>query len=389
MIPNFNYSIDQIFYPTLLIFSITIVTSFLITRWPVFSILAGTFKASLYYLYCGVFFKSIHIFNDARIYLEGGIDLFHFGIFRADFSDTILYAGAIAGGNHFGYFLYNTLAFHIFNIGHYAPIAFNILLTLLIGWLGALLAKREFGFSLKQGKILFAILIFHPDILTWSTIANLKDIIALLINILLLFSVSLFFKEYYFKAIVLALSVSFISLFIRFYIPALFTIALILSTIPLRLIKIKPIPIIIISFLALLLYSRLGGQYEFVMQQLGKDFVNPFYGFIRFLLTPIPFNVDPDLLILNFPAIFHWLFAPFIYFGIKKTMKIKTPFMRFFLFYFFIFILLYAIYGELQGPRHRLQIIYAWTLLDFIGVFSVFHLTKLKVYSWEKRLILK
>jgi len=106
-------------------------------------------------------------------------------------------------------------------------------------------------------------------------------------------------------------------------------------------------------------------------------------------LTPIPFNADPDLLILNFPAIFHWIFTPFIYYGIKKTMKIKTPFMRFFLFYFFIYILLYAIYGELQGPRHRLQIIYAWTLLDFIGVFSVFHLTKLKVYSWEKRLILK
>ena len=145
----------------------------------------------------------------------------------------------------------------------------------------------------------------------------------------------------------------------------------------------------IISFLALLLYSRLGGQYEFVMQQLGKNFVNPFYGFIRFLLTPIPFNVDPDLLILNFPAIFHWLFTPFIYFGINKTMKINTSFMRFFLFYFFIFILLYAINGELQGPRHRLQIIYAWTLLEFIGVFSVSHLTKLKVYSWKKRLFLK
>jgi hypothetical protein len=62
---------------------------------------------------------------------------------------------------------------------------------------------------------------------------------------------------------------------------------------------------------------------------------------------------------------------PFFIFGLQKVWKMRTPFSRFMVAYLIVFLGLYATYGELQGPRHRVQLDFAWALLQFIGAMAV------------------
>ncbi len=96
------------------------------------------------------------------------------------------------------------------------------------------------------------------------------------------------------------------------------------------------------------------------------------------LLTPIPFNTQEAYNFLNIPALFHWLSMPFILNGIFYIYRVKTGFSRFFIIYLSLFMLLYGVYEELQGPRHRVQLDYAFALLQFFGFYLFFMMPKRK-----------
>jgi hypothetical protein len=59
---------------------------------------------------------------------------------------------------------------------------------------------------------------------------------------------------------------------------------------------------------------------------------------------------------------------PFVILGFVTIAKQPTDYSRFFLFYVLVFLALYSCYGELQEPRHRVQIDYAWAVLQFMGM---------------------
>lgn len=103
-----------------------------------------------------------------------------------------------------------------------------------------------------------------------------------------------------------------------------------------------------------------------------SHYSQPIYGFIRFLLTPIPFNTEYNYRFLNIPALLHWLFLPFMLIGINFIFKYNTSFTRYLIIYFILFTLLYAFFGELQGPRHRVQLDFIIALSQFLGFYKIF-----------------
>jgi hypothetical protein len=133
-----------------------------------------------------------------------------------------------------------------------------------------------------------------------------------------------------------------------------------------------------VSLIVLMFFLIGESAFQFATSSLQENFVNPFYGFIRMLLTPIPFNAQREYAFLNFPALFHWMLMPFVVFGLIRLWRMNTRFSRFFIAYLLVFFSLYAVYWELQGPRHRVQMDYAWAILQFIGVMVALGVMKLK-----------
>ena len=200
----------------------------------------------------------------------------------------------------------------------------------------------------------------------------------LLLHVLLLLSVSLLFRKRLREALLLGLPTVFVLFFLRFYVPLLFAAALVTGTILARGVRIGPrIRYLLLGgIVAGFLFVRLG-ESEILrgILQVQEHFVNPLYGFVRFILTPIPFHTSPAYAFLNIPALIHWLLMPFVVAGFVHVFGMGGLFARFFLIYLLVFIGLHAVFGELQGPRHRVQLDYAWATLQFLGVVLMFRRT--------------
>ena len=373
------FALDILLWPASAIFVFTLFVTLWATRSPLGAMTAAFLKTGIFLVYFGWLFDGTFTFLDDWGYLEGGFRLLAADVGVTNLADNWESLLLVGGGPHFVYYLYNAYAFQIFGEGYYAPVACNNLLTPLIAYLGARLALREFGLTPRQGRCFYFFLLFHPDILAWSTIMNGKDILVLLSHVVLLLSVSLLYRKRLRVALLLGLPTVFVLFFLRYYVPVLFAAALVAGAILAHRIRIGPrIRYLLLGgIVAGFLFVRLGeSEIPGGILQVQEHFVNPLYGFVRFILTPIPFHTAPAYAFLNIPALIHWLLMPFVVAGFVHVFGMRGFFARFFLFYLLVFIGLYAVFGELQGPRHRVQLDYAWATLQFLGLMLMFRRTR-------------
>lgn len=366
-----SFDLYTLLWPAIAIFMLCLVVTYKATKWPAIAIFAAFVKTLFFVTYFGWLFDGTFTFLDDWKYLKGGEMLLNTGVGVSNIADNWALLLSIGGGKHVLYYLYNTYAFRLFGVGYYAPVALNIILTIMIAFLGARLATQEFGLSYKQGKLFYLFLLFQPDILAWSNIMNGKDILILLLHVLLLQAVALLYRKRLLYAFLVGVPIVMILAFLRFYVPILFVVALLLSTVLSGRIRIKDriLYLLLGSILTGVILSWIGQEgLQFATSRIQAHFVNPFYGFLRMLLTPIPFNTAPSYAFLDIPALFHWLLVPFVILGVYSLRKRQGVFIGFFLVYVFVFISLYAVFGELQGPRHRIQLDYAFAILQFIGL---------------------
>ena len=196
---------------------------------------------------------------------------------------------------------------------------------------------------------------------------NGKDVLVLLLHVLLLFACANFIKGRRRAAFLVGMPVVFVLFFLRFYVPVLFTGALTLSQLTGR--KRNWFSLLSGAALCGLVILWLGADVlGTAVASAGSHFVNPIFGFVRFILTPIPFNTEQAYSFLDIPALIHWALFPVALVGIRVVYRQNTPFSRFFLWYVGFFVTLYSFYGELQGPRHRVQVDFAWALFQFLGL---------------------
>ena len=367
MLPAFE--IGLLALPTLLIFSVVLLAAWDSTRSPLLTWALATAKAGIYFGYYGWMFDGRFTFLDDWTYLDRGAALHAAGVGLGNMLDSLPLLVAAGEGNHFLYYLVNAVAISWFGDGYYAPVALNVIASVAVAWLATRLLVAERLCTPQSAPLFFCFVLLHPDITAWSTVMNGKDTLVLLLHVLLLTAVSLFLRGRHWRALLLAGAATGVLLFLRFYVPLMFALALALAAaLQLHGAARWRLLALALAGLAGLAWNLGAAGAGFVLDALRADLVNPVVGFLRFLLTPIPFNTEPAFAFLNLPAVLHWLMLPLALLGVWKAQQLGTPFARYLVIYALVFAALYAVYGELQGPRHRLQLDFAWATFQFLGL---------------------
>ena len=365
------FDLASLLWPAVVIFVVSSMATFRFTGNPLAAVMIAFFKSAVFLVYFGVLFDGTYTVIDDWGYLEGAALLLDRGVTVASIAQDWNLAVAIAGGQHALYYLYNVYAFRLFGQGYYAPVACNIVLTVGIAWLGARLAGREFGLTTRQSRALYIFLLVHPDILAWSSIINAKDILVLWAHVVLLYSVSLLYRGRSLHAVIIGALGFVLLFFLRFYVPVLFLGAFIAQgVIRLRVAGGERARYVLVVCVAAGVIGGVVGVASIpaAINAVREDFVNPLFGVVRFALTPVPFRISTQYGFLEIPAMIHWMLAPFFLWGLVRVLRLNSRFSQFFVVYLAVFVLFYGVYGELQGPRHRVQLDYAWGLLQFVGL---------------------
>ncbi|MDA8787048.1 hypothetical protein N9N19_05840 [Porticoccaceae bacterium] len=372
-----SFDLGVLILPTLAIFFVCVMSCFYVTREPKTSLLLSFVKSGAFILYFGLFFDGSYILGDDLSYFKVGLTITEQQITFFNFIGRWDEMMALIPDGHKLYYIYNTVAIKLFGGSYFSAVALNVILTVAIAYYGTTLVVREGWMSPAKGKLFFAFLLIHPYIFIWSNTVNIKDILVLFLTVLLLHSVSLFFKYRISTALFIGFIVSVMFLFLRFYIPLMFAVALILSLFVLRGGRYRRRLLFYSSIPLFALFGLLGlAGLQAALREVTEYFVNPMFGIPRFILTPVPFNTGLYSF-LDYPALFHWFMMPAVVVGFHIVYKCKTPFAKFFITYFLLMICLYGVAGHFQGPRQRLQLEFMLAVFQFFG-FRIYYAKKLQ-----------
>ena len=373
---NEPYPIVVLLVPTLSIFLATLIVVYAVTRAAIISIAVAAIKSGIFVFYFSSVFDGTFTVLDDQTYVAQGIELFNQGIGLFNFLNHLPVVKATSGHSDVVFYpVYNAQAFRLFGATEYfAPVALNLILISVMSYIGYQIVKSYLGLNDTESKFFFFFLLFQPDILVLSNFLNIKDVLVLILHVVLLLAVAQFYAGKYVLAL-LAASVSISVLVItRFYVPVFFAATLVLVVFTSSGgFKIKATAVAILIAISAFVVHQLGSSnLQFAIDLVRNSLVNPFYGFVRFLLTPIPFNTDAEYAFLDIPAVFHWLLMPFLVLGAYQVWMMATSFSRFLVLYFLVFLGVYASIGDLQGPRQRVQLDFAIAAFQFMGMLTVY-----------------
>ena len=366
------FPLAELVVPAFFIIAAGFVITWVVTRSVIQSLFLPFIKAAVFLIYYTVFFDGTWTFLDDWNYLEQGEALLAQGVSVTNFWTSLPALFSAAGGQHVVYYLFNADAARLFGPAYYAPVALNIVLTFVAAALMAGAARNGLHVSRRLATGLFVLLVLSPTLIAWSTVMNGKDTIVMTGTAMAAYAVSQAERGHYRRAVLLGLAVGFVLFFTRFYTPLMMLSALGGAILLSHAGRRSP-------WLWLLAISGLGGVLSLLgiggltsaLSRLQDGFVNPLYGFIRYLLTPIPFGATESYSFLNLPQVLYWLLLPCMGYGIYRVWQRATLTGRFIVIYFFLMVALYAMFGILQGPRHRYQLEGLIVVFQFLGLLSV------------------
>ncbi len=345
------------------------VLSFLFTRSPVASLTAALLKAALFLFYYHSVFDGTFTFLDDWAYLRGGETLLGDGVRVFNMLAHVRELFQAGRGLHFTYYLYNAEAIALFGHAYWAPVGLNICLTFVAAGFIMRVLEQGLGASRAVSRGAFFFVALHPDILVWSTIMNGKDVLVMTLIGAFTYAVSCGSQQRTRYAVLVGGSACALLLFTRYYVPLMLLAALVIALVVSRGGHRRfAMNLAVLGGIAVVVTTIGIATFSDIVRLFREDFVNPIYGLVRFALTPIPFNASREYAFLNLPQVFHWLMFPFLICGIIEIWRQKSLTGRFLTIYFFLAVVLYASYGELQGPRHRVQIDGAIAIYQFFGI---------------------
>lgn len=272
------------------------------------------------------------LFDDLG-YIENLSDNFY----KLDNKMNIENLRATAGGYNSFYYVIIFYSFKLFGESYFSPVIINsILFSLAICFLTK--------YYVKDKKWFFLILL-NPDILIWTSLFNLKE--ALIFSTFILIILSAQINSKLLKIIFLSLSLFLIFNTRFYYVPIALLAYLIFKLFYVGKVFRNHFTIIYLIFL-LVITTIITNNINIEIPK----YTNPFYGFIHFLLTPLPWNISDNYSFLLLGSFIN----PFIiiYFFFKKSRIKHLNIIDIFIILLFIF---YSISDELQGPRHKSALI--------------------------------
>lgn len=259
----------------------------------------------------------------------------------------------IAGGPHILYYWWNMLAMQLFGPRYWAPVYLNVLLTFGIGAVFAETLRRlDFSRDYRQWALVFVLL--HWEILAWSSLLNVKDILVMFLTAVSLFGfvVVLTAKRRfdYVRGLTVIGGSFFLLWWVRFYVPVFLITAAIAWLLLHGFLNRYLIPLGFLSGFLYPLVDRASWAFDKI------ELSNYLYGAVRFLLTPRPWGIELGYTFLLVPSLLHWLTIPLAAYGALNVIRTSRA-GRFIVIYAVVAVGFFAVVPALIGPRHRLQVV--------------------------------
>ncbi len=269
---------------------------------------------------------------------------------------------ALSNGHHVLYGWWNLLSQYLFGDHYYSAVFLNVLLTFVTAHLMSRIV-RNLGFSRGYQVCLHLFLLLHWDILTWSSLLNVKDVLVQTMTVASLYFCMAFFQRRQARYLIAFAAMIPLFYWIRFYVPYVMLIAALMSVLALWSGGVKYVLFGAGAATFFLLLPAMGQYAEYLQ---GDTF---WYGVFRFTLTPVPWrNAEGSYLLIA--SILHWIMLVPALVGAWLLGR-ASPLARLALFYLVLVISFYALTEELQGPRQRLQVsfVIAWAQFQFLWAF--------------------
>jgi hypothetical protein len=320
------------------------------------------------------FLDDISYWHQGRTMLASG-----YGPVEALFSADGLTRYFVLGQSvHFLYIWWCHLAQTLFGPHYYAPVFLNIAVTFVGGAALYRLARRG-GMSDGYARGLLVFFLLHPDLLIWSSLINLKDLLVLALTVAAILAYTGIVdrgatRRRRVASWVGLILVMLILPWIRFYLPVL----LLLSFAAWALLRAGGWQKLGIAALALLGVAYVVTRYTIPAGMITLSPVALVGGSIRFLLTPQPWSIEAAYSFLTVPAIMHWLLAVPATFGAVMLWR-SSPAGVLAILFLLVNTAFYAAVPELQGPRQRIQV-------SFVILWAQFHAVYVTIsYLLERR----
>jgi len=343
---------------TVVLFGYVVLSRYL-PKWA--ALLIALTKAAIPFVYFGFYFHTSGwtLYDDVKYY-DVGATLVNLGyrpwdlVFDPEGRDVL---AGMAESRHTLYYLWNAVAQYVAGTHYYAPVFFNVGLTFVAGMiLYHTLQLLKFPARFLRGLLAFHML--HWDYLSWASLINVKET---LVEVLVLASVFCIIKFVVRGSWVslLGTAASFALLFmLRLYIPLLVMTAvgvwIILQWSDPRKYVILPAVI----GLLFLFYAKIGSyEHELYPHLL-------LVGGFRFLLTPQPWSITESYSFLQIPMVLQWLLVgPAVLGGLQLWRTHREC--RLLLLVILAFVAFYSMFPAHQGPRHRVQLVALFSLIEF------------------------
>lgn len=326
-------------------------------------------KALIPLIYFAYFYDGTWHFLDDQTYFLQGREMLARGyspLTALSDPEAVTHLMVLVNGPHILYVWWNILAQFLFGPHYFSAVFLNVFLTVLCGAVFyKVILRLEFPASYARAFLVFFLL--QWDILAWSSLINLKDILIMLLTALALLSFMRFVLERS-PLPLLYLTLTLVSLFfIRYYVIGILAGTVLVWWL-LKKDFARQLLLAPLLLLALYLFLPPAWMTQASSHGLGKEI---FFQFIRFIGTPLPWSVAEATSFLTVLAVIHWVFlAPMILAGIKLWQE--YPMGRLLLLYVLIGACFYALFSELVGPRQRVQFVpvLAWAQFHFLWMLS-------------------
>ncbi|HET6386341.1 MAG TPA: hypothetical protein VFJ58_23355 [Armatimonadota bacterium] len=334
------------------------------------AMIVALIKTAIPFVYFGWFRDLGWTILDDMTYRADGAELLslHYNPITALTPRGIATLTTMSDGHHILYAWWNLTAEYLFGPHYYAPVFFNVCLTYVACYYlykTALLAGFSVGYC--RGLMVFALL--QWDVLTWSSLLNVKDPAVMTLTSITLYVILRLARRIEFRLVLGLLVLVFVFFWIRFYIPLGLMAATGVWTFLYRKGWGKFAVLSCAAAASVALAMKIGfGNLSLLLSLLHPEEIVP--GTVRLMLTPQPWSLESASTFLFASSTLHWLLFPATLFGGYVLWRQSTD-ARLLLIYALITAVLYGMVDALSGPRQRAQIDFILAWMQFQCAWSI------------------
>jgi len=317
------------------------------------SLFVSFLKVSIPFVYFAFYFDGSWTFEDDMLFFSEGETIADLQgnplglIFSKAGIDRL---SSSAGGRHFLYIWWNAVLMAVWGKSYYVAVFVNVVLTSITGLLCMRLVRMA-GFSSTYAKAFLVFFLLHPEILAWSSVANLKDLLVMALLSASLLNMVKLSQRFTIRNTVWLLLIFILIGWIRFYLIFLIIIsfALYSSFLSMRQKIVLAFSMLFVLFPFFGDFGQIGFLYSII------DLNGYPLRIIRFLITPRPWSISPEYSFLLIPSIWNLAMLSLLPFAVHSLWKNRSA--RLTIITFAVIWFASSLLDFTNGVRHRIQLL--------------------------------